>query len=257
MKLSKVSRRRFLAALLLGAPALAAADALWIEPRWIKIRKVRLVRGKPAHRLVHFTDLHHKGDRKFLQRVIRKINGLSPEFICFTGDIVEDARFLGEALDGLRQIKAPSYGVPGNHDYWSHADFEVIARAFAATGGKWLMDESVLAAGGEVNIVGASCTKPPQPKLQPGVKNILLIHYPDWIDNLAGYKFDLVLAGHSHGEQVRLPFFGPLVHTFGAERHNLGLYQTPSGPLYVGAGIGWFYLPVRFNCRPEIAVIEI
>jgi len=257
MEFSKISRRWFLGALLLGTPAVVVADAFWLEPRWIKVRTIRLARHKPSHRLAHFTDLHHKGDRQFLQTVIRKINAASPDFVCFTGDIVEDAGFLGEALAGLREIKAPLYGIPGNHDYWSHADFDVIARTFAATGGKWLMDESVLAAGGKVNIFGAKCIRIPQPVLNPATKNIMLIHYPEWIEKLADYKFDLVLAGHSHGGQVRLPFYGPPVLGFGVGRYDLGLFQTPSGPLYVGAGIGWFHLPVRFNCRPEITVIEI
>lgn len=257
MKPGKVSRRWFVRTLLLGGSALALIDARWIEPRWPKVRTLRLWHGRPSHRLVHFTDLHHKGDRGFLETVVSKINAATPDFVCFTGDLVEESRFLGEALDGLRHVNSPLYGVPGNHDYWSGADFDAIQRAFAATGGRWLVDESVLTADGRVNIFGASGTKPLQPVLAPGAKNILLLHYPDRVEELAGCKFDLMLAGHSHGEQVRIPFIGPLVRTYAAERYNLGLYQTPSGPLYVGAGIGWFWLPIRFNCRPEITVIEI
>ena len=65
------------------------------------------------------------------------------------------------------------------------------------------------------------------------------------------------LAGHSHGGQVRIPFYGPLMLPFGLNQYDLGLFQTPSGPLYVNAGIGYFHLNVRFNCRPEITVFEI
>lgn len=147
--------------------------------------------------------------------------------------------------------------MPGNHDYWSGADFDVIATAFAATGGKWLMDESVLTAGSKVNIAGATCLKPPQLNLNPTTKNIALIHYPEWVEKLANYKFDIALAGHSHGGQVRIPFYGPLVVPFGVGRYDLGLFRTLSVPLYVGAGLGWFYLNARFNCRPEITVIEL
>lgn len=70
-------------------------------------------------------------------------------------------------------------------------------------------------------------------------------------------KVDLVLAGHSHGGQVRLPFYGPVFLPFGVEQYDLGLFHTPSGPLYVNPGIGWFPVPIRFNCRPEITLFEV
>lgn len=257
MKFNPINRRRFFRALFYGVPTLAVADALWVEPEWIKIRRVRLTQEKPAHRFVHFTDLHHKGDHAYLASAVKQINALSPEFVCFTGDIIEDANYLTDALELLRDIKSPLYGAPGNHDYWSGADFGVIATAFAATGGKWLVDESVLTADSKVNIAGATCLKPPQLSLNPGSKNVVLIHYPEWVEKLTNYKFDIALAGHSHGGQFRIPFYGPLVVPFGVGRYDLGLFRTASGPLYVGAGLGWFYLNVRFNCRPEITMIEI
>ena len=76
-------------AAVLSSPFLAMADAKWLEPGWVKVRKIRLNRGKPAHRFIHFTDVHHKGDTVYLESVVRKINALSPEFVCFTGDLIE------------------------------------------------------------------------------------------------------------------------------------------------------------------------
>lgn len=242
---------------LYGIPTGIVAEAALIKPNWIKVRKLTLAKDKPTHRIVHFTDLHHKGDRKFLQSAINKINAQSPDLVCFTGDIIEDAKFLPEALELFQQIKSPLYGVPGNHDYWANADFKVIAEAFAKTGGHWLMDESVSAAGDKINIAGATCSKPPSLALGTTQKNIVLIHYPEWVDKLGAYQFDLALAGHSHGGQVRIPFYGPLVVPWGVGQYDLGLFKTKSGPLYVNAGLGWFYLNLRFNCRPEITVIEI
>lgn len=257
MKISKVTRRRFLRLALYGTPLAAVADAVWIEPNWFKVCTVKLATGTPSHRFIHFTDLHHKGDRDFLQSVVARINALSPEFVCFSGDIVEDAQFLPEALELLQQIRSPLYGVPGNHDYWSNADFDVIGKAFAKTGGRWLLDESVLTPDGKVNIAGATCSKTPHLELDSNRKNVVLIHYPEWVEKLASHRFDVALAGHSHGGQVRIPFYGPLVIPFGVGPYDLGLFKTPSGPLCVGAGLGWFHLNVRFNCRPEITVVEI
>ncbi len=82
------------------------------------------------------------------------------------------------------------------------------------------------------------------------------MHYPAWVEKFATQKFDLLLAGHSHGGQVRLPFFGPLYVPFGVEQYDLGRFETKAGVLYVNPGIGWFPWPIRFNCRPEITVFE-
>jgi predicted MPP superfamily phosphohydrolase len=160
-------------------------------------------------------------------------------------------------LEGLREIKAPLYGVPGNHDYWSGADFARIAQVFTATGGAWLPDQAVKTAARAVQVLGYTCRQPNCLQPEPGGKRVALIHYPAWFPNLGPHRFDAILAGHSHGGQVRLPFVGALVKPFGVEGYELGLYRTPAGPLYVGAGIGWFYLPVRFRCRPEITLIEL
>jgi hypothetical protein len=156
----------------------------------------------------------------------------------------------------LEGVRAPLYGVPGNHDHWSGADFGQIGRSFAKTGGAWLVDASARLLNGAVNLIGIDRV-PDTFALPAGTRNILLMHYPAWVERLGAHRFDLILAGHSHGGQVRLPFFGPLIVPFNVGRYDLGLYQTPAGPLYVGAGIGWFHLPVRFNCRPEITVIEM
>ncbi len=252
-----ITRRRFFKWGLLGTPLALVGHAAWVEPNWIKLRTVRLAKEKPAHRIVHFTDVHHKGDRKFLAAAVRKINAQSPDLVCFTGDLIEDAEHLAESLELMQQIKAPLYGVPGNHDYWAGVDFKEISRAFEKTGGRWLMDANVAAAADRINIVGFSCEKPAPLEWSRTQKNIVLFHYPQWVEQLADWRFDLALAGHSHGGQVRIPFVGPVVTPWGVGRYDWGLFRTPSGPLYVGAGLGWFYLNLRFNCRPEITVIEI
>lgn len=253
----RFSRRAWLRLLLLAAPLLAAGHARWVEPRWLKVRRLRPGAGPATHRIVHFTDLHYRGDRARLADVIATINALQPDLVCFTGDIIEEATHLPGALELLRAIRAPLYGVPGNHDYWSQADFAPIADCFASTGGRWLLDEAVPTQDGKLNLLGSDGRRAPELEPRPGMKNILLLHYPAWADQLGDRKFDLILAGHSHGGQVRLPFIGPLVLPFLVEDYDLGLFHTRSGPLYVNPGIGWFYLNLRLNCRPELTVIEV
>ncbi len=258
-KPDSLSRRCFLAAALVAAPALVAGEARWLEPKWVKTRHVRLGASKPTHRLVHFTDVHHKGDRAYLKGVVRRINALSPDFVCFTGDLIEESRHLPEALEILARIKSPLYGVPGNHDYWSRAPFGSIARCCEGTGGAWLLDQQQVTADGKFSVIGATClsSRLAPIRTNPATRNIFLMHYPAWVRKLGGQRFDLLLAGHSHGGQVWLPFYGPVIVPFGVDQYVRGLFHTNTGPLYVNPGIGWFPVPIRFNCRPEITVFEL
>jgi predicted MPP superfamily phosphohydrolase len=255
----KFSRRKFIITGLLATPFVMAADARVLEPQWVKTTRLQLTDGAPTHRFVHFSDLHHKGDREHTRSVVEMINSLSPDFVCFTGDLLEEAKFLPETLELLSGIKSPLYGVPGNHDYDSGISFADVARCFAATGGAWLVDEQMTIANGKINLIGVGHIMPRylRPVAKPGMTNLVMFHYPVCVKSLGDQKFDLMLAGHSHGCQIRMPFYGLVYTPFGVDKYDLGLFHTQSGPLYVTSGIGWFPLPVRFNCRPEIVLIEV
>ncbi|MEI9866139.1 MAG: metallophosphoesterase [Limisphaerales bacterium] len=260
MKLKSISRRKFLLTAMLATPLALGADATGIEPTWLKVRRVRIGNGAPVCKLAHFSDVHYKGDREYLQTVVDNINSLTPDFACFTGDLVERREHLDAALEILSGLKVPLFGVPGNHDFWSGISFNTVKKRLVATGGDWLMDGHQEMAGGKVNVIGASCLFQGQrlPPANPLAKNILLMHYPAWAKKLGDRQFDLLLAGHSHGGQVRIPFYGSLVVPFNVDEYDMGLFQTAAGPLYVNPGIGYIGdYNFRFNCRPEITVIEV
>jgi predicted MPP superfamily phosphohydrolase len=252
---SVISRRKFLGLGVFALPALAGLDAFAIEPTSLRLRNLRLKNGGRS-RFIHFSDFHYKGDARFAAEVVRTINDLAPDFACFTGDLVEDRAFVTEALSFVRQIKAPVYGVPGNHDYSSHAPFPEYERAFAATGGAWLPARNVVPKH-DLEIVGMGITGFDMNSPRGATRRILLMHYPVMADQLGGHRFDLILAGHSHGGQVRLPFWGALVLPPAVGSYDLGYYETQAGPLYVNAGIGTYIVPWRFNCRPELTLITI
>jgi predicted MPP superfamily phosphohydrolase len=237
---------------------LVFADAKCIEPHWVKVRSIKLAEGKPSHRIIHITDIHHKGDRPYLESVVRKINALSPDAVCFTGDLIEEKQFVAEALHVLEGIKSPLYGVPGNHDFSSRAFFGDFTKSFARAGGAWLMDSRAMTADGKIQIAGVTCLRGAPTALAPraGAKNILLLHYPLLAERVQ-HKYDLMLAGHSHGGQVRVPFYGALILPFWVGRYQIGMFRLAAGPLYVNPGLGWLATPIRFNCRPEITVFEI
>lgn len=263
MGFPRINRRRFLFGLPVVAVGVSVVDAVWIEPHWLKVRRLRLSKGTPSHRLVDFTDLHYKGDRAFAEKVVGEINRQSADFVCFTGDLIGDPvdkpEYLTGALEILGGIRAPLYGVPGNHEYWSKSSFARISRAFSATGGAWLLDEQARTQDGRLTLSGLSCqsSQPAPLKPDPRTRNILLLHYPAWVKKLGPERYDLMLAGHSHGGQVRLPLIGAPKLAFAVDEYEMGLFETKNGPLYVNPGIGWFATPVRFRCRPEITVIEI
>ncbi len=124
--MSKITRRKFLGLTALALPAALGADARFIEPTSLRVTNFNLPGGPGDCRFVHFTDFHYKGDASYAAEVVRTINELAPEFVCFTGDLVEDARFAPEALGFIQQIRAPVYGSPGNHDYWSRVSFSGV-----------------------------------------------------------------------------------------------------------------------------------
>ncbi len=110
--MTKITRRKFLGLTALALPAALGVDARFIEPTSLRVTKFNLARRgrlplRPFHRLPPQRRRELRGE------VVRTINELAPEFVCFTGDLVEDARFATEALGFIQQIRAPVYGSPG------------------------------------------------------------------------------------------------------------------------------------------------
>ena len=251
--MSRITRRKFLDLTALALPAAMGADSSAFETKTLRITK--LDHGPGPCRLVHFSDFHYKGDAEYATEVVRTINALAPNFVCFTGDLVEEARFAPAAFEFIRQIKAPVYGIPGNHDFQSgvaHSDFE---KAFGATDGGWLSCQTAILPEYDLELVGVGrgvqVFGVPQ-----ATRQILLMHFPQ-MANLLQRRFDLILAGHSHGGQIRLPLLGAMVLPRGVRPYEHGYYETPGGPLYVNAGIGTYRIPFRWNCQPELTLITI
>ena len=254
--MSKISRRRFLKIGALALPVAFGVDARLIEPTNLRVVNFDLT-PDGACRFVHFSDFHHRGDVAYGAEVIRTINEQQPDFVCFTGDLIENTKYLEEALGFISQIKAPVYGSPGNHDYWSGAPFSEYERVFSGTGGRWLVDTSIALPKHDLEIIGMGLWGNPALKPPQANRRILLTHYPKAVDFLGERRYDLMLAGHSHGGQVRIPGYGAIALPWGVGSYDLGYFETASGPLYVNPGIGTYRIPFRFNCRPEITVVTI
>jgi predicted MPP superfamily phosphohydrolase len=250
----RITRRKFLGLAALALPAALGADSTAFETTTLRITKLR--HGPGSCRFIHFTDFHYRGDTDYASDLVRTINELVPNFVCFTGDLVEEASFAPAAFEFIRQIKAPVYGIPGNHDHQSGVAFADFAAAFGATGGGWLPDRTALLAEHDLELVGMGRQSVRAFTEPQAARQILLMHYPQMANGL-GRRFDLILAGHSHGGQIRLPFLGAIILPKGVRPYEHGFYETPGGPLYVNAGIGTYRIPFRWNCRPELTLITI
>jgi uncharacterized protein len=257
---------------LAGVGLVCFAYGYFVEPFWPQVTHVRLESAKLAGatrplRVVHISDLHCDPRPRLEERLPDIIAAERPDFIVFTGDSVnspEGLPVLRKLLPRLAAI-APTFAVRGNWDvgYWGREEL------FEGTGVRELNGEAarVEAAGATVWVAGAAFASTDKiagalKSVPPGAFTILLYHTPDEIlDVAATHKVDLYCAGHTHGGQVALPFYGALVtlSKFG-KRYESGLHREGDTWLYVNRGIGMEGDPaprVRFLARPEITVIEL
>lgn len=227
--------------------------AFKIEPHWIKMKHIDLTHGKGGvhKKYVHITDVHFKGDEQYLCKVVSRINKLNPDAVFLTGDLVEDDHFTDKALEILGDIKAPVYAVTGNHEGWAYIPREKLEAGYARIGST---QKGGLVTTNDCGLHGAGLVTLPAGSNQ--YHRILLMHEPDNIHSIR-QKYDLILAGHTHGMQIRVPVISRKVIPSGWGRFDRGLFETQAGPMYVNPGIGTYFIDCRFLCRPEITVIEL
>ena len=265
MFLSAESRaRRVVAALgiLTVLLCLLWAYAAFVETRWIRVVQLSLS-DSPSLKLVHITDLHHKGDQGYLDKIVRVVNTLEPDLVCITGDLVEQARYLPAVLAAVEQIGAPVFGVPGNWEHWGAIDLSLVEGSCEKTGGTLLVNSSArfrenwVIVGIDNVSTGHAVIERAFAAVRQDDQVIFLTHCPLGIELLAGRQVALTLAGHSHGGQVRLPIIGALFTVDNVGRYERGYFDTANGPFYVNPGIGTSVVPMRFLCRPEITVVSL
>ena len=274
--MSGISRRT---ALRLGAYGLAAALAgsytVLIERNIVLVNRyqIPLANLPPAFHgftIAHLTDLHFGKlvSAAFISKVVERTNALRPDLIVCTGDYVHAKNTTAE-IDQvwplLMKLHARHgvFSVLGNHDH--SADTARSLYWLERSGQNLRHQCKVLERGKERLVVGgAGELWGDQLKIDaafaasaPGDCRILLAHNPDSVDSPFNTPISLVLSGHTHGGQVVLPFYGPLVLPVENKRYSSGLIDTPKTKLFISRGIGWAIYPVRFNCYPEIAVLEL
>ena len=249
--------------------------AMMIEPNLLRINKMEvgtLTKGKL--RVVQFSDTHLDDNYTIrdLEKLVRIINHQNPDIIVFTGDLidsVQDGQYPEDALKTLKKLDAGliKVAVFGNHDYGLEG-YKYYQDMMEGAGFRVLVNESViLDAGGEImiNIVGlddALLGNPDYKKVSSLITkkyyDILVMHEPDEISHFEQDTYELALAGHSHGGQIRIPFIGEVNTPPLAKKYVKGMYEiTEEKKLYVSSGIGTTVIPVRLMNIPEIAIIDV
>lgn len=260
----------------LGA-AVAAAYATLVEPRWLETTHTRVhVRDLPAAleglRVALLTDFHAggAGSLRRVRAAVRRAMAARPDLVALSGDFAaDDAPGFGRVLDALAGLAAPLgvYAVPGNHDHVVGID-RWRAQLDARPGITGLLNRAVtlVVRGARVCIAGVDDFYEGEPRLDflppPGARDltILLAHGPDQAERLrrGDDAVDLVLSGHTHGGQVRLPFLGALLRSArNPHLYDEGLRRRPWTQVYVSRGVGTVHLPIRFGARPEVSILEL
>lgn len=250
------ARRLALALGLLAAPLALLGWAAFVEPRRLEVTRHALGEGAGRLRVVHLTDLHVDSLGSLAERVPREVAALEPDLIVITGDTLTSPLDPGEqaaarALLGALSAPLGVWGCLGNHEAW------VGPEALGAWAGvRLLRGASQALPGLALTLHGVEDPRGPLPTPGPGL-DLLLCHYPAIFPRAAQAGFELVLAGHSHGGQVRVPLLGAPILPFDCDGFDQGWFQRGESRMYVSRGVGTSILPLRFACRPELALIEL
>ena len=229
-------------------------------------------------RIVQISDFHFEEftEAFFLETVVRKVNALAPDLVVLTGDFVSRgplprhiaAKMSYHCAGLLSQLTCPlRYSILGNHDCMVNS--RAVTDALVTHGIPVLANRCVPLErdGQRIWLAGIEDVLEQRPDLAaalPAHRNpdrepvILLAHEPDFADLVVGRQVALVLSGHTHGGQVRIPLLPPIHLPEMGARYVEGFFRlSDHTQLYVNRGIGTVGLPFRLRCPPEITVITL
>lgn len=267
-----MTRRNFMRSLVSGAVAaggLLALHGAVIEPRWLEVTWHEIsVPGLPAHLdgfvIAHLTDLHIHRFGHLEGQVIQALVDCKPDLVVMTGDMVESFRDLDafvQFLEELAPLGVESVATLGNWEHSTVGLIEKVQEIYDDYDVRLLINEGMRLASG-LEVAGTDDGSTGNADLgatlagvstEPG--RIFLTHAPGifYAQQVYDMPFDLVLAGHTHGGQVRLGSWRPVT----SGHYVAGYYDTMLGRAYVSRGIGTTNLPVRLMCRPELPIFTL
>lgn len=265
-------RRRFFKQLLIGGAGLGIAyvDGVMIEPNDVDITYHNYISDKviSPFRIVHLSDLHLDKGKSLEGRTPSLVKRLQPDLLLMTGDYINNFKPTKSEIDYLDRFSSKISAKNGKYASFGNWDIEGKDRMFRNSDVIPLKNEikSVNIGYNNINIAGlnyesASNLDNLLGDMDSSGLNILLHHTPDLIEDVAKKDIvDLYLAGHTHGGQVRIPFYGALVcfSKFG-KKYESGRYEVENTTLYVNRGLGECgeFPKIRLFCKPEITVFDV
>lgn len=261
---------------LITAGILIGTYSFKMERFWYQIKEIRLkINNLPkafkGWKIVQFSDIHlgFHYEIEDLKSVVKIINSLNPDIIFFTGDLIQIGNKEPERaiplLKEFIEIRGGKWGVIGNHDFITKdqiiyvlesAQFKVLENSHDFIE---YNQQRLYIAGIDDVMYGFPNVGKAIEGLTENDCILLLAHEPDIADESSKFPISAQFSGHSHGGQVRLPFYGPIIKQRLARNYTNGLYHVGENnmPLYVNRGIGTTNIAVRFFCRPEITVFHL
>ncbi|MFZ3195778.1 Phosphoesterase [Bacillus mycoides] len=258
---------------------------LYLQNNLISITEVKISSSKipssfKGYKILQISDLHNKkfGDNQDV--LIQKVKSINPDIIAITGDLIDSKSYDAEmSMQVIRELvkEYPVYFVTGNHEKWS-GKYNSLEKKLKKQHVTVLRNEHVIIqkGGHEINLLGiddpefntgdideGSIVKDTIVKAKietlPDRYNVLLSHRPEFLEEYAEEKVDLVLSGHAHGGQVRFPFIGGLVAPNQGilPKYTAGLYEQQNTSMIVSRGLGNSIIPQRVFNRPEIVVVQL
>ncbi|MFE4763842.1 metallophosphoesterase [Bacillus mycoides] len=258
---------------------------LYLQNNLISITEVKITSSKipssfKGYKILQISDLHNKkfGDNQDV--LIKKVKNSNPDIIVITGDLIDSKSYDAEiSMQVIRELvkEYPIYFVTGNHEKWS-GKYNSLEKELKKHHVTVLRNEHVSIRKGEqeINLLGIDDPEfvignrtegdivkdeiiKAKIEMQPDRYNVLLSHRPEFIEEYADEQIDLVLSGHAHGGQVRLPFIGGLVapNQGVLPKYTAGLYEKQNTSMIVSRGLGNSIIPQRIFNRPEIVVVQL
>lgn len=223
------------------------------------------------YKIVQISDYHNAKSKKLNNELISKIKKEKPDIIVITGDLVDAYKTdIETSINLIKSIKdiSPIYYVTGNHEE-KIDNYSKLKESLEELKVRILNNEteSIKKNGYKINLIGINdptnetiCEiELKESSYDVKSYNILLSHRPELLDVYSKNDIDLVLTGHAHGGQIRIPFVGGLVAPNQGlfPKYTSGIYQKDTTTMIVSRGIGNSIIPFRINNNPELVVITL
>lgn len=227
----------------------------------------RNIKGIESFRIAHISDLHMTRFGFRERKVLELIRNFRPDIIALTGDLIPLGKGIKAAETFLKMLCeiAPVFAVEGNSEVINGVS-QHFARVLRELGGYWLNNEAVQFRS-KIWVAGTADPHWHRDDIFKTLANVpedafclLLSHSPDIVRYRESMRANLILCGHTHGGQVRLPFIGPLYIRARYVKKELawGMHELSNGTVLITtSGVGTTRLPVRFLCPPEVVGVTI